>query len=198
MDFLKEILGIGTRLFHDRRIVAVSDFHFVTHLVKYKFHGNLRCVASLYERPSAICESGTSLRCRLRRQRTGFDLAGVLAKPSSGQAVVGTLGIFSAEQRGDGVSPSTIRAGPSGCIALNPDQRAVHIGNPKLTAGINTPSYSKAARGKITGRALGETVRFRLARWSGRGARRTITSDLGGRGMGGRWCKGVLRQLRSA
>ena len=39
----KEILGISTRLFHDRRIVAVFDFRFL----KCKFYSNLRCVSSL-------------------------------------------------------------------------------------------------------------------------------------------------------
>src|ERR1035441_7288887 len=39
-------------------------------------------------------------------------------------------GLFSAKQRGDGESPLTIRAGPSVCIALGPDQQALHNHGP--------------------------------------------------------------------
>ncbi len=99
MDFQQEILGICARLFHDRRIVAAPNLHLITHLVKYKFHCNLRRVSSLDEHTGAIgeCVASISLCYRLRRRKAGFDLAGVLAKLASGQAVVGTLGILSAE-----------------------------------------------------------------------------------------------------
>jgi hypothetical protein len=81
-DSQKEILGIGTRLLHDPRIVAVFDFR----LMKYKCHCNLRFVSSLYEHPSTLRESGVSIPfCYLRRSgKAGFGLALVLAKLHGG------------------------------------------------------------------------------------------------------------------
>jgi hypothetical protein len=80
---LKEILGISTHPLHDPRIVAMFDFRFL----KYKFHSNLRCVSSLYEHPSTLCESGgnnTPFCLLFCRRKAGFSLALVLAKLHSG------------------------------------------------------------------------------------------------------------------
>ncbi len=43
-----------------------------------------------------------------------------------------TDSLFSAKQGGDGESPLTIGAVPTLCIAIDPGQRAHHIGNPNM------------------------------------------------------------------
>jgi len=119
-DSLKEIFGIGTRPLHNLGIVAVFDFHFL----KYKFHSNFRFVSSLYECARTLLESGASIPFRFRfgRREASCGLACVLAKLRSGQSVVSTLSLFSAKQRGHRESPSTVGAGPTIHITLEPDQ----------------------------------------------------------------------------
>src|SRR5208283_2932671 len=128
-DSLQEILGLSTRLLHHRRIAAMFEFHFM----KYKLGSNLGCVAALDEHPGTHGERGGSVQfCFLfRRKKTGSRLALVLAELRRGQAVVSPLSLFSAKQRGDREFPSTVGAGPALGIASDPDQRALHIGNPK-------------------------------------------------------------------
>src|ERR1700686_2706898 len=127
-DSLQEILAISTRLLHDLRIVAVFDFH----LLKGKFHSDLRFESSLYEGPSTLGESAVTIPLcyRQHRRKPGCGFACVLAKLRSGQTVVSTLCFFSAKQRRHRESPWTVRARPAIHVALHPDQRAFHIGNP--------------------------------------------------------------------
>src|SRR6266849_885419 len=92
-DSLKEILSIGTRPFHEPRIVAVRDCH----LLKYKVHSNLRSVSSLYKHSDTLFESGVSVPFYfvLCRRNASFGLALVVAKLPSGYAVVSTPGFLS-------------------------------------------------------------------------------------------------------
>jgi hypothetical protein len=82
----KKILGIGTRLLHGPRIVALFELHFM----KDQFHSNLRCVSSLYEHPRTVCEGGVSgpLCCLFLFWSSRFPIALVLARLRFGGVLV--------------------------------------------------------------------------------------------------------------
>lgn len=67
--------------------------------MKYKVRSHLRCVSSFYEDASTFSKGGTGVAFGFPffRKQTGCELAAVLAKPRGGEAVISSLGIFSAK-----------------------------------------------------------------------------------------------------
>ncbi|MGC2196091.1 MAG: hypothetical protein WA628_15565 [Terriglobales bacterium] len=74
-DFQQEIFGISLRLFHNPAVVAIFQRGFL----QQNFDGILGLVSFCDQHAGAVCEGRASpLLCR---ERLGFGLALVLAKP---------------------------------------------------------------------------------------------------------------------